>query len=50
MGQTDKGAAPATTGDEFVRMYPANQLKDQRRDPKETLSAFSVLKARFFDQ
>jgi len=34
--------------DDFVRLYPANSLKDQVRDPKETLSAFTVLKETFF--
>ena len=39
---------PAPAGDEHVRMYPANQLKDQVRDLKETFSAFKVLKDTFF--
>lgn len=39
---------PAPTGDEHVRMYPANQLKDQVRSPDEAFSAFTVLKETFF--
>jgi hypothetical protein len=43
---TEKRTAPA--GDESVRMYPANQLKEQLREPKETFSAFKVLQETFF--
>jgi hypothetical protein len=48
MATTEKNTAP--TGDDFVRLYPANTLKEQVRDPKDTLSAFTVLKATFFTQ
>jgi hypothetical protein len=37
-----------TAGDEFVRMYPCNQLAEQKREPKSTLSAFKVMKDHFF--
>jgi hypothetical protein len=46
--QSEKKTAPATTGDDFVRMYPCNHLNEQIRDPKEGLSAFTVLKQTFF--
>jgi hypothetical protein len=45
---TDKKTAPDAAGDDSVRMYPSNQLKEQVRDPKEAFSAFSVLKDTFF--
>ncbi len=46
MTTTEKRTAPA--GDESVRMYPANQLKEQVRDPKVTFSAFKLLQETFF--
>ncbi len=50
MATTETKAAPSFAGDDSVRLYPANSLKDQLRDPKETLSAFTVLKETFFTQ
>ena len=47
MATTEKKAAPAA-GD--VRLYPANTLKDQVREPRATLSAFTVIKAAFFTE
>lgn len=46
--KTGKMAAQVLSGDDLVRMYPSNQLKAQVRDPKESLSAFKVLKETFF--
>jgi|HubBroStandDraft_6_1064221.scaffolds.fasta_scaffold00050_123 hypothetical protein len=45
---SEKTTAPTRTGDDFVRMYPCNRLNEQIRDPKEGLSAFTVLKETFF--
>jgi hypothetical protein len=39
-----------TAGEEFVRMYPCNQLTEQKRDPKDTLSAFKVMRDHFVPQ
>lgn len=47
---SEKTAAPAPTGDDFVRMYPCNHLNEQIRDPKQGLSAFAVLKETFFTE
>ncbi len=47
---SEKRTSPETAGDELVRMYPSNQLKAQLRDPKDTLSAFTVLKETFFTE
>lgn len=43
-------AAPVTGagGREAVRMYPNNQLRQQVRGVEETLSAFQVVKNKFF--
>lgn len=38
-----KPVGPTTAG-KGPRMYPSNSLPKQLRDPKDTLSAFSVLR------
>lgn len=47
MSATENQPAPVPAGDEGVRMYPANQLKDQVRDPKDAFSAFKLLRETF---
>lgn len=48
MSNTNDKRAPATaTTEKAVRMYPRNSLKAQVRDPKEALSAFTVIQKHF---
>lgn len=46
---TTKKGAPSRPS-EVVLAYPDNKLTAQRRDYKETFSAFSLVKATFFDK
>jgi hypothetical protein len=42
-----KKTAPDVAGDDFVRMYPCNQLKPPVHKFEDTFSAMTVVKAMF---
>lgn len=49
--QTHTQQTGATVQNEqVVHMYPDNQLKDQKREFRDTQSAFSVVKDEFFNK
>lgn len=47
MQATERSTQPGK-GDPVALMYPGNQLKEQVRDPRDTLSAFKVMNDAFF--
>jgi hypothetical protein len=44
---TEKTAATDTSGDDFVRMYPSNQLREPVRSFDDTFSAVVVVQEMF---